>query len=291
MIVRNSVFWGNVSSAGTPDFYYSAMAGPSLNLSVTYNYTQTAQTGTGNITGTGNPFADDSNPAGADGIFGTNDDGLQLAPASGAINKGTPDTTGFNLPAFDLAGNMRINGSAIDMGAYEYQNGVLAVSIQNFTGKLTNSVAQLQWKTGEESDYSRFEVEKSTDNTTFVSIGSFAVKGNNSSYSTTASQPEAVAYYRLHIIDKDGRSSFSKIIALSQNASENVLLSLFPVPAKDHINLRTNKTGILKLSDIKGNTVFTKAIEAGVTNLDISRLPAGTYICLLNGVTVKFIVQ
>ncbi|MCK4694607.1 MAG: T9SS type A sorting domain-containing protein, partial [Candidatus Cloacimonetes bacterium] len=45
---------------------------------------------------------------------------------SPCIDAGTPDTTGFNLPPWDIIGNLRIwdgdgNGSAIiDMGAYEY---------------------------------------------------------------------------------------------------------------------------------------------------------------------------
>jgi hypothetical protein len=40
---------------------------------------------------------------------------------SPCINAGTPDTTGLNLPEYDIAGNPRISGGRIDMGAYEYQ--------------------------------------------------------------------------------------------------------------------------------------------------------------------------
>jgi len=48
-------------------------------------------------------------------------DDLSLDPASLAINQGTPDTTGLSLPALDLAGNTRIYGERIDMGAFEFQ--------------------------------------------------------------------------------------------------------------------------------------------------------------------------
>jgi hypothetical protein len=40
---------------------------------------------------------------------------------SPCIDAGTPDTTGLNLPEFDLAGNPRIYNGIIDMGAYEWQ--------------------------------------------------------------------------------------------------------------------------------------------------------------------------
>ncbi len=45
-----------------------------------------------------------------------------LLEASPCINTGTPDTSGLNLPEFDLAGNPRIFGGRIDIGAYENQS-------------------------------------------------------------------------------------------------------------------------------------------------------------------------
>ncbi len=45
----------------------------------------------------------------------------ELSENSPCIDAGTPDTTGLNLPATDLAGNQRIYNGRIDIGAYEYQ--------------------------------------------------------------------------------------------------------------------------------------------------------------------------
>ncbi|MCF8347639.1 MAG: T9SS type A sorting domain-containing protein [Bacteroidales bacterium] len=45
-----------------------------------------------------------------------------LLDDSPAVNAGTPDTTGMNLLPEDLAGNPRIYGNRIDMGAYENQH-------------------------------------------------------------------------------------------------------------------------------------------------------------------------
>lgn len=58
----------------------------------------------------------------------------QLQDGSPCVNTGNPDTIGMNLPAFDLAGNPRIYGGRIEMGAYENQNAVVSMNeeyIQN----------------------------------------------------------------------------------------------------------------------------------------------------------------
>jgi len=46
----------------------------------------------------------------------------QLRSSSPCVDKGTPDTTGLNLPATDLAGNPRIFNGRIDIGCYECQD-------------------------------------------------------------------------------------------------------------------------------------------------------------------------
>jgi len=53
---------------------------------------------------------------------GTGDYPFALSELSPCIDAGTPDTTGLNLPEFDLAGNPRVFNEIIDMGAYEYQD-------------------------------------------------------------------------------------------------------------------------------------------------------------------------
>ncbi|MCX6270714.1 MAG: right-handed parallel beta-helix repeat-containing protein [Bacteroidetes bacterium] len=62
----------------------------------------------------------DANPQ----FTGSGDHPFSLQPTSNCINAGTSDTTGLNLPAYDIAGNERIfNGLVrrVDVGAYEYQ--------------------------------------------------------------------------------------------------------------------------------------------------------------------------
>jgi len=70
---------------------------------------------------------------------GTGDHPFSLEDGSACINSGTPDTSGLNLPAFDLAGYDRVYGSRIEMGAYENQ------SVAVGTGDISSlSLAQLK---------------------------------------------------------------------------------------------------------------------------------------------------
>jgi hypothetical protein len=53
--------------------------------------------------------------------------GYQLDRKDPGVNGGTPDTTGLGLPEYDLLGQKRIFGSAVDIGAIEYNDSLIKV--------------------------------------------------------------------------------------------------------------------------------------------------------------------
>ncbi|KQS27944.1 right-handed parallel beta-helix repeat-containing protein [Dyadobacter sp. Leaf189] len=65
-------------------------------------------------------FVNPAQPAGADLIFGTADDGLRLQLCSPAINAGNATYLPSGITT-DLSGGARILGGSVDIGAYEYQ--------------------------------------------------------------------------------------------------------------------------------------------------------------------------
>ena len=70
-------------------------------------------------------------------FFGTGEHPYSLLDDSPCVNAGTSDTTGLNLPEFDLAGNPRIFGGRIDMGAYENQNVIVGIE-DNYELQISN---------------------------------------------------------------------------------------------------------------------------------------------------------
>ena len=112
----NCILWNN-----TPEEIYVS----SSSLTATYSDIQDGWAGEGNI---------DEDPL----FVGTGDHPFSLQDLSPCINAGIPDISGLNLPEFDLAGNLRVYGGRIDMGAYENQNVVVDAS-----ENLISSVAKL----------------------------------------------------------------------------------------------------------------------------------------------------
>ncbi len=134
----NTILWGNTASASGPQVYLDdensdpvfhycdVQGGPdAFGLNSGIFYTGIYQNNIDAIPMFVSPSA--GSGAGFDGV--TADWSLQAA--SPCINTGTPDTTGLSLPELDLAGNPRIKGDRIDIGAYEFPLPNSVVEIQN----------------------------------------------------------------------------------------------------------------------------------------------------------------
>lgn len=203
---------------------------------------------------------------------------FQLQPTSPALNAGTPDTTGLMLPLTDLAGNPRIFGDTIDMGAYEVQSLIpLPVHILAFTGSLVNEVARLQWLSGVEENLDYYELEMSVDGKKYVPLHSTSAKGNNFQYNYDFTQLADKAFYRLRSVDKNGQSAYlDKIIFLSKEAGAGNIL-IYPNPARKYIMVKTQAPDILTIYNAVGKQVARKALTEGINRINIENLSAGVY--------------
>ena len=110
------------------------------------------------------------------------DDPLFIDPENGnyhflsnspCINAGTPDTTGLNLPEYDLDGNPRIYEDRIDMGCYEWQ-GTEADYIQ--LPMISYQLSNYPNPFNPETKIS-FSMTGSEDNKQKVSISVFNIRG------------------------------------------------------------------------------------------------------------------
>jgi hypothetical protein len=84
-----------------------------------------------NLVGNNYQFTYDNIMSGDPLFLGEGDHPYQLTADSPAINAGTLDIPGYTFGEYDLAGNPRIYGNSIDLGAYEYQYSSVADEFQD----------------------------------------------------------------------------------------------------------------------------------------------------------------
>ena len=114
--IKNSIIWNNQTLfPHDQDQIYNPL---DYHPTIEYNCVYDGYVGEGNID---SPpmFVNPTEGTGLD--FNGADADWSLLDNSPCINTGTPDTTGLNLPEFDIDNNPRIFGNRIEMGAYENQ--------------------------------------------------------------------------------------------------------------------------------------------------------------------------
>lgn len=168
--------------------------------------------------------------------------------------------------------------------------GVVPVKLISFTGKVENNRSNLYWTTASEENFDHFEIERSTDGTSFKSIiqvSSKAINGSGASYSTIDPYPFAgVNFYRLKMIDRDGSFAYSNIIKLETARKELAVTQLYPNPVKDILNvqLQSERKQVVSIAifDITGEKIQAGSVslEQGINNTTVAltNLAGGTYI-------------
>lgn len=157
--------------------------------------------------------------------------------------------------------------TAFPLGA----NTPLPVTLTNFTAQLAGPAVQLAWHTASEQNADRFEIERSTNATTFTRLGSLPAAGTSSAahaYAFTDVKLPAGAstlYYRLNQVDLDGTSTYSPVrtVGLTPAAAG---LSLFPNPAQQLTTLTgAAPYATVQVFDALGRTLITALADADGT--------------------------
>ena len=173
-------------------------------------------------------------------------------------------------------------------------SGTLPVSLTSFSGYKEGNSNKLRWTTASENNNSGFEVQRSTDGTSFTTIG-FVISQAPGGSSTTQldysfndfQMTGSLQFYRLRQVDFDNHSKFSSIVRIKGEKPVKLTFDgLFPNPANTVVNVMIDAPNrdkaTLTVTDIAGRTMIQQpvSIETGSNTipLDISRLTRGTYM-------------
>jgi len=159
----------------------------------------------------------------------------------------------------------------------------LPIELLYFDAVADDEVVRTSWSTASELNNDRFEVERSADGHSFVTIGTVDGAGNSMStlnYTFIDDAPlPGLSYYRLTQVDHDGTSTSSEVVAVTRpgNAAD---LSIWPNPARDVLNVMAgNGPQVIgaQVHDASGRLVQDRGFPtaSGTAQLDLNDVPSG----------------
>ncbi|MBC8082295.1 MAG: T9SS type A sorting domain-containing protein, partial [Hymenobacter sp.] len=175
-------------------------------------------------------------------------------------------------------------------------NGIapLPVSLVSFAARPGSEAVELSWVTAQEQNSSHYTVERSANAAVFEAVTRVAAAGNSSQrqhYAFTDRTPlPGLNYYRLHQVDRDGKNTYSQVVAamVGPGKENRLVLSAAPNPSAGSFMVRVAQSqphpGQLQLLDLRGRVRYEQAL-AGAAQQEVSMkvlgLPAGLYLLRL----------
>jgi hypothetical protein len=166
---------------------------------------------------------------------------------------------------------------------------VLPLTLLDFNVAKQNSEAFITWQTANEVNTAYFDVLRSRDGIHFTSIGRVEAKnitnvqGDYSYTDDLTGLAPGIVYYRLQMLDQDGRYSFSPISHITIGAGSGKM-NIYPNPAHDYFVINNYGTvdaanAAILVKDVSGRILisqkFTKESEQKV---NIASLSKGIYL-------------
>lgn len=172
---------------------------------------------------------------------------------------------------------------------------VLPLKLIRFAGIASQNYNQLNWETENQINSDYFVVEKSTDGVSFLPIGNVVAKQTvNATYefkdhNLFTSGNSTATFYRLKMVDKDGRFEYSNVLKLENAASKK--LSIYPNPVTNKLTIATNKKDDAVITNSLGQTIKIINLFKGITNVNVSTWANGVYYITTKNGTASFIKQ
>jgi hypothetical protein len=161
-----------------------------------------------------------------------------------------------------------------------------------------SSQAKIEWSTDREEGSQLFVVEKSTNGADFTMIGELKAAGNtlNKNFYSYTDNVTGAAYYRLKMVDIDGKFVYSKVLYINNGKTTSGVKQILPNPTS---NGSFQLIGISS-ADLNGNNVRVfnisgKQIGYSITGANAITLngnvPPGIYVVKVKDQSLKLVKQ
>ena len=177
----------------------------------------------------------------------------------------------------------------------------------SLAGRRANETSVLSWTTASEIDTDHFEINRSTDGSTWTKIGQVPAAGKSTTpsnylYIDTVPLPSGSRlYYRLTIVTRDGQRTYSAILSVAAGDDQAPsLLTIIPNPFEKTMEIKctvpSNGPVEVQFLDMTGATLIRQRYTANkgnniftLTNLD--DVAPGVYVVRVvqSGVTIGIV--
>lgn len=262
----NSFPKGQTTTITSPIYYYTTSQ---ASIYFKYNFT-TAAVGSTNvaapvikiITGSGTQTYTASALAVTNG---THDYYFTVTPATPF-----PANTNFEISlTMAVAMNDKaITANTLSANAFLAGSGAaLPVKLVNFNGSLNKNTVQLQWLIAENETAEKFEIQKSTNGTSFsteATVTATHTSGTqNYSFAETATADKVM--YRLKMYDNNDKAEYSKMLVFNASSASQKSMQVLSNPVKDKLIIsfsnESNETAQLHIYDNSGRMMQSQNIS------------------------------
>ncbi len=201
---------------------------------------------------------------------------------------GTTQTVVYNDPQPAT----KLLASADDMVCLAGLNTALPLELIQFNARAQQRFIALDWQSAAERNFAGYELQRSTDGSSFEKITWIAGKGgvskNDYRYEDQDVVPGILYYYRLKMLDTDGVFAYSAVrSARLGKAWDKPVITPNPTDGFCSISFVAPQegSGTLEITDASGKKIMEQNIQFGSGNnnlqLDLNALTPGTYFVQL----------
>lgn len=206
--------------------------------------------------------------------------------ASGSVSAGA-EHVGGSLYRFNGVTAL-VDGARFTLGTSNMSITPLPIELVSFSARQAGQgQVSLAWATAAEWDNAFFDVERSTDLTSWTHVVREDAVGHSLAlveYDALDLQPEpGINYYRLRQTDLDGTNTLSHVVAVDMGLPSGIELELYPNPAQGHVFLRAkaDATCTTAVHDDTGRIVHQANLRfqpGEAVPLALDHLAAGNYV-------------
>jgi hypothetical protein len=166
----------------------------------------------------------------------------------------------------------------------------LPVTLTSFSGSYHQAAVDLNWTVTDEINEKGFGIERSIDGQTFTALSFVNALGNNAgalsySYNDNDLPDVATIYYRLKMVNDDGKYVYSPVVPINIGAaaSAQFTAALSSDNLTIHLGNALGNNSMLQLTDMTGRVLMKKALyaqsQSSVIALPLNQtIPYGVYI-------------